>query len=231
MKTFKIIAGTALLAVSSAAMADGFRGNIGAVSEYMFRGIEGSQGAAVQGELYYSLDSGFYAGGWITNARASSNKVDAYVGYEGKFGELAFGGGAVYRYYSEDTEHGTLNPNGNGIDYPELFLTGAFGPASLTAYFTNDYFGTDKDGTYFTGDISLALGDTVTLIGQAGFNSGEGVKFFRGEEYTDYSITLEKKLEQEMTASFQIVDTDREFVTGFSDDPKFLVGFRKDFAL
>ena len=231
MKTFAMIAGAALLTASGAAMADGFRGNVGAVSEYLFRGVEGSQGAAVQGELYYSWDSGFYAGAWITNARAASNKTDVYAGYEGRFGAFAFGGGAVYRYYSEDIEHGTLNPLGGGIDYPELFVTGAFGPASLTAYFTNDYFGTDEDGTYITGDISLPLGDTVTVVGQAGFNSGEGVEVMRGEEYTDYSVSIEKKLEREMTVSFQVVDTDREFASGLADDPKFVVGFRKDFAL
>lgn len=231
MKTFKIIAGVALLAASGAAMADGFRGNVGAVSEYMFRGVEGSQGAAVQGEAYYSWDQGFYAGAWLTNARAASNKVDIYAGYEGRFGELAFGGGAVYRYYSEDVEHGTLNPLGEGIDFPELFLTGAFGPASLTVYYTTDYFGTSEDGTYFTGDVSLPLGDTLALIGQAGFNSGEGVKIMRGEEYTDYSVSIEKKLEREMTVSFQVADTDREFSSGLSDDPKFVVGLRKDFTL
>lgn len=231
MNTYKIIAGAALFAVSGMAMADGFRGNVGAVSEYMFRGVEGSQGAAVQGELYYSWDAGFYAGAWMTNARSSSNKVDAYLGYEGKLGDLAVGGGAVYRYYSEDEEHGTLNPSGGGFDYPELFLTAAFGPASLTVYYTDDYFNTDRDGTYITGDVSLPLSDTVNLIGQAGFNSGEGVEYMRGEEYTDYSIALEKKLEREMTVSFQVVDTDREFISGLDDDPKFVVGLRKDFAL
>lgn len=231
MKALKTVAGISLLAVSSVAMADGFRGNIGAVSEYMFRGIEGSQGAAVQGEIYHSWDSGLYAGGWLTNARSASNKVDAYVGYETRVGELALGGGAVYRYYSEDIEHGTLNPSGEGIDFPEAFVTAAYGPASVTVYYTDDYFGVGEDGLYITGDFALALADTIALVGQAGFNSGEGVELMRGEEYTDYSISLEKKLENEMTVNVQLVDTDREFGAGLDDDPKFVIGFRKDFAL
>ena len=231
MKVSKFIAGAALIAISSAASAEGFRGNVGAVSEYLFRGVEGSQGAAVQGELYYSWDSGLYAGGWITNAREASNKVDAYVGYETRIGDFAVGGGVVYRYYSEDAEHGTLNPAGGEIDFPEVFVTAAIGPASLTAYFADDYFGTDGEALYVTGDVSMALADTVTLIGQAGFNSGDGVENLRGEEYTDYSVSIEKKLEREMTVMFQVVDTDREFASGLDDDPKFVVGLRKDFAL
>jgi uncharacterized protein (TIGR02001 family) len=231
MKISRIVAGAALLAACGTAMADGFRGNVGAVSEYMFRGIEGSQGAAIQGELYHSWDNGFYVGGWITNARSASNKVDAYAGYETRIGPFAVGGGGVYRLYTEDEEHGTFNPAGGGIDFPELFVTGAFGPASLTVYYTNDYFGTDRDAIYITGDVLVALTDTINLIGQAGFNSGDGVEFMRGEEYMDYGVSMEKKLERDLTVSFQLLDTDREFASGVSDDPKFVVGLRKDFVL
>lgn len=231
MKISKFVAGAALLAACGSAAADGFRGNVGAVSEYLFRGVESSQGAAVQGEVYYAWDLGFYAGVWMTNARSASNKADLYAGYEGKFGDFTLGAGGVYRYYSEDQEHGTLNPLGKQTDFPELFLTGSVGPASLTVYYSNDYFHTSEAATYITGDVSLPLNDTLSVIGQAGFNSGDGVKIMRGEEYTDYSLTLEKKLEKDITVNFQIADTDRQFASGLNDDPKFVVGFRKDFAL
>lgn len=231
MKLKQIVACSALMAVSGAALADGFRGSVGAMSEYLFRGIEGSAGAAVQGELYYAWDGGYYAGAWMTNARAASNKTDIYAGYEGKFGELALGGGAVYRLYSEDREHGTLNPKGEELDYAELFATAGLGPLTFTAYVTHDYFGTSENGVYLTGDATLVYNDTVSFIFQAGFNAGEGVKIMRGEEFTDYSATLEKRLEGDLTATFQIADTDREFTSTIKDDPKFLIGLRKDFAL
>lgn len=231
MNCIKSVIAAGLCAVSGVAAADGFRGNVGAVSEYLFRGVEGSQGAAIQGELYYAWDRGFYAGAWVTNARSASNKVDAYAGYEGRFGEFTLGAGGVFRYYSEDLEHGTVNPLGGEIDFPELFVTGALGPASLTVYFTNDYFGTDLDAAYLTGDVTLPYSETVSFVIQAGFNSGDGVKLMRGEEFTDYSLSLEKKLGADMSVSFQLVDTDRKFPSGLTDDPKYVVGFRRDFTL
>lgn len=233
MTHLKCVAGAALLLLSGAACADGFKGSAGAVSEYLFRGIEGSEGAAVQGEVYYSWDQGFYAGAWMTNAKKASSKADIYAGYETKIGEFSVGGGAVYRLYTEDKEHGTLTPQGRQIDYGELFVTGGVGPAALTVYYTDDYFGTGKDGTYVTGDVTLHYNETVSFILQAGFNGGAGVELMRGEQYTDYSATLEKKLENDFSAMFQIADTDRSFTVGTNkvkDDPKFVVGFKKEFT-
>lgn len=218
-----------LLMFSGPAMADGFQANVGAVSEYLFRGIEESQGAAIQGEAYYVWDEGFYAGAWLTNARSSSNKVDIYAGYETQVGQFSLGGGLVYRYYSEDQEHSTLNPQGGEIDFPELFVTAGVGPLGLTIYHTNDYFGTGSDGTYLNGEMTLPLMETVTLVAQCGLNFGAGVELMRGEEYMDYSLTLEKQLEDELTVMAQVVDTDRD--VGTKDDPKFVVGIRKDFSL
>lgn len=221
----------AALLFTGAVQADAFHGNVGAVSEHVFRGLAESQGAAVQGEIYYTWDSGYYAGAWVTNVLAGGNKVDSYVGYESKYGEfLTLGGGAVYRLYSEDEETGQ-----GSIDYPEIFGTAGLGPLSLSIYLSDDYYGSDEDSLYITADVTLPYSETLSFVAQAGLSSGDGVKALIGEEYTDYSLSIEKKLEGNLTVSFQLSDTDIEPDNGGSaaaeDDPKVVVGFRKDFDL
>ena len=226
------ITAMAALLCAGAAQADSFHGNVGAVSEHLFRGLAESQGAAVQGEVYYTWDSGYYAGAWMTNVLGGGNKVDSYAGYEGKVGEfLTVGGGAVFRMYSEDRETGFAQD----LDYPELFVSAGLGPLSLSLYGADDYYGTGEGSLYITADATLPYSETLSFTFQAGLSSGDGVKALAGEEYTDYSFSVEKKLEGDMTVSFQLSDTDIEPDNGGNalakDDPKFVVGFRKDFDL
>lgn len=66
-----VSAGALLIALSAPVAAEGpysISANIGAVSNYMWRGVTQTQdGAAVQGGLDFSHESGFYAGTWASN--------------------------------------------------------------------------------------------------------------------------------------------------------------------
>ncbi len=74
MKMKQIVACAALVAatgVSAPAFA-GATGNVGVFSDYIFRGISQTGGAAaVQGGLDYSHASGLYAGTWISTSVAT----------------------------------------------------------------------------------------------------------------------------------------------------------------
>lgn len=63
--------GTLMLALTGPAVAEdpyNISANIGAVSNYMWRGVTQTQdGAAIQGGLDFSHSSGFYAGTWASN--------------------------------------------------------------------------------------------------------------------------------------------------------------------
>ena len=65
MRKIRVVA-VLSLGLSPAAFA-GATANLGAVSEYMFRGVEQSAGVAAQGGLDFSTDLGFYAGTWVSN--------------------------------------------------------------------------------------------------------------------------------------------------------------------
>ena len=141
-----------LLLVSGAAAADEIVGQVGIVSEYMFRGIESSDGAALQGSLDWSGEHGLSGGAWASNTADSGTELDLWAGWGTEIGEFGVDAGLIYYYYSEADETLATDPS-----YAELYLGGSLGPMVLRAYFTDDFAGTDEDGLYIMGAVSGEL--------------------------------------------------------------------------
>lgn len=208
----------------------GVTGNVGAFSEYMFRGVEQSAGAAIQGGLDLSTAAGFYAGTWVSNTDFAgysaqvSYETDVYAGYTTKFSDgFGIDVGALYYYYRDDTQLNTL----------ELYAGVLVGAGAVKAFYTDDYFGTDEDGIYVTANYPFALSETLALTPQLGYSTGDGVEAFvvslfepNEDTYIDYSLTLAKSLEGGLTASFAIIGTDLK-----DDDEKIVLGLKKVFDL
>lgn len=242
MKSRMAIAGAAMALASSAVSAGELVGNIGAVSTYMFRGVDQSSGAAVQGGVDYGFDFGLYAGAWISNSFAGGgNEADVYVGYGLDLGGVTLDAGVIYYGYTEDTENGLQNG-----DYGEVYLGGAWRGFAAKVFYTPEFGGDTPAGSgaptgsgdpekndllYATASFSLGLGETVALTPQVGFTSGDGAKDGFGDEYLDYSLTAVKKLEDDLSVSLAAIGTDREDASGNKDNPKFVVGVRKTFDL
>lgn len=227
---------------SPAAMA-GVTGNVGAVSEYLFRGVEQSNGAALQGGLDFAADSGFYAGAWMSNiafaglgGQTTTYETDFYTGFTRKFGDVGFDLGAIYYYYRDETAYNTL----------EVYVGALLGPAAIKVYYTPAYFGAmdangeDLDGIYATANATLALSDTLSLIPQVGFSTGDGPEVFFGNdavsgepdgEYIDYSLTLAKTLDAGFSFTFQVAGTTLDTTIVANDDEKVVIGLRKVFDL
>ncbi len=237
MSLKRIAAGLSLACVSSATFA-GVTANVGAFSEYMFRGVEQSAGAAVQGGVDWSHDLGIYAGTWISNtdfAGYSSSYVsyetDVYGGFTKKWGNVGIDVGGLFYYYRDDTRLNTL----------EIYAGLLLGPATIKVYQTvGGYFGTqdgsgdDEEGTYITANAAIPLSDTLSLIPQVGYSFGDGPRDFvvglfepvdPEDKYLDYSVTLAKTIEG-FVFSLAVVGTDLE-----GDKQKIVVGLKKTFDL
>lgn len=254
MKMKQIVAGAALVAatVVSAPAFAAATGNVGAVSEYLFRGIEQSGGAALQGGLDYSHSTGLYAGTWASNtggpAASGGTELDLYGGYSFKVGEVGLDFGAIYYVFSEDEE----DLGGPGIeadfDYLEIYGKASYSYFALQYYYASDYLGDANEATaqaagldnefgYLNLLANFPLSPTLTLGLQYGLSSGDGAKAAWGDEYEDYSITLTKALESGFSASFGIYDTSFEAGQGFGTVPgdddsyKVVVGLKKTFDL
>src|SRR5690349_7402290 len=90
-------------------------GNVGAVTTYLYRGVEQSFGSAVQGGADWTHASGAYAGTWVSNTEFAgyngalvSYETDFYGGYTFKAGDVAMDAGLLFYYYRDDTALNTI---------------------------------------------------------------------------------------------------------------------------
>ena len=220
----------ALLCWSGSALA-GTTTNLGVVSEYLLRGIEGSDGVAVQGGWDWSGDSGLYLGNWASElggaAKVGDWELDTYGGWAGKLGDLSLDLGAVYYSYPGD-EH---NPD---YDYPEVYAKFGIGILALQLYYAEDFYGDaiaaaaklagkDNEGWYANAIATFPMSKDVSLVFQGGHSSGEGVEVAYGDTYSDYSISFTQTYKGGVTVSLGAYDTTLEA----GDDPTVVIGMKQ----
>jgi len=240
-----VAAGVATTLASPAVLAGSLTGNADVVSDYVFRGVDQTATTpAVQGGVDYSFDIGAYSGLWASNALSQGGtEADLYAGYGQKLGGFDLDGGAIFYWYSERKEAGAGSHPSS--DYPELYVSGAIGPASLKLFYanrfgkdTNPFYNTNnkKDQMlYVTASANLTLTDTVSVIPQVGYSTLKGTKDAFGDNYADFSVTGVKKLENDFSVTLQVVDTTIKDVHGdgsnVHDQPKFIIGLKKTFKV
>jgi hypothetical protein len=100
-----LAAGAATPAISMA----GVTGNIGYVSDYVFRGIYQTDSSAFAG-VDYASDGGFYAGTWWADVGAGT-ETDLYFGYNGGSDSVKYKiGYTAYRYLDDfDGDYDEVN--------------------------------------------------------------------------------------------------------------------------
>lgn len=159
----KVIAASVLAALlgSGAALAE-MSANIGATSNYVWRGItQTNDGAAVSGGLDYSHGSGIYIGTWTSNTAwtnantgAATAEVDLYGGYAKEFGELSVDLGVVRYAY----------PTANMLNWTEYKLEVGYGPATLALGKGQNVFGNqDVDSTYAALDLTHDIKEDLSV--------------------------------------------------------------------
>jgi uncharacterized protein (TIGR02001 family) len=162
----KALIAAGLLSASVAAQA-GLSANIGAMSDYHFRGIDQTDdGASMMGGVDYEADNGIYVGLWAADVTDDDVEYDIYGGYAGEAGDLSYSVGYTGYFYTEsDIDFHELNLNfgysflslevtlgteddktvgGVDDDYTFVALTGEY----EGAYLTYGDFGKDYSGDY-----------------------------------------------------------------------------------
>lgn len=167
-------------------------GNIGAVSNYIFRGFnQTSGGAAVQGGLTYNHESGLSLGYWgstvdytvvggpasysgASPVQITGTENDLILSYGGKVGEFGYGVGVI----------GYIYPQANHNDSAELNLKLAYGPMTFNAFYAvKDAYWTSK------GDLYTNLAVTFPMPNDFTFGANAGYYFFdKGGKYLDGTV-------------------------------------------
>ena len=181
--------------------ADSLEWNIGATSQYLWRGMSQGSGAAVQGGLDYSADNGFSIGTWVSNVDFGDDttyELDGYFGYS--IGPVSLG----YIYYAY--------PDGDDLDFSEISISAevgafTFGVAVLA---DADWEADLGDDPYFFIDTGFPIREGLDLGLHVGHYDYEA-----GDAETDYGLTLSIR-----DFSFGIMDSTRD-----DSDPKFVISY------
>jgi uncharacterized protein (TIGR02001 family) len=184
--------------------------NIGAVTEYRYRGISQSRlKPALQGGIDYADPSGFYVGTWASTIKWIKDipggdadvEIDLYGGYKTEIAKgLTLDVGLLQYYYPSNK----LNPSANTL---EVYGALTFGPVTAKySQSTTNLFGfTDsKNSGYFDVTANFDLGDGLTLSPHVGHQT---VKRNSAASYTDYSLTLAKDFSG-LVVSGAVIGTD-----------------------
>ncbi|MFY9510037.1 MAG: TorF family putative porin [Rubrivivax sp.] len=179
----------------SAAFAD-LAFNVGAVSDYRFRGMSQSRlMPALQGGVDWSAN-GFYAGAWASTIRwvqdlggSGDIEIDGYGGYKGELikDTLSYDVGALTYFYPGNN----LKPSANTT---EIYGALTFGPATVkySHALTNTFGNVDsKNSGYLDVSASFDMGGGVMVTPHVGYQRISGPNSNVGS-YVDMSLTLSK---------------------------------------
>lgn len=171
--------------------------NIGATSDYRFRGIkQNGDNAAIQGGVDFAHKSGVYLGTWASNvsdwaaANSSVNlEMDFYGGYKTELAGVALDFGMIYYNYPSASKPNTS-------DTREVYIGAAYGPAAfkVSRVLSNNYFAStsgDASGTmYYDLTLSQEVMPKLTASVHAGYTDYKLDTSTSKTSYADYNVGL-----------------------------------------
>jgi uncharacterized protein (TIGR02001 family) len=221
-----LVSGTALTGVASAAEVTA---NVGATSDYIWRGMtQNDGGTSLSGGLDVDFGNGLYAGTWVGDTAAAdlvaeptatdygTQEVDYYAGYAGEAGGISFDVGYIaYTYPSSQSDA--------DADFSEAYVSLSMGSISASYYTLVDADGADAgDSTYITVGYGTEIGDYGIGL-HYGIFEGD---FVGAEDQIDMSVTVSKD-----AFSVSMVSTDDMNVAnqGVNDDTRLVVSWGAEF--
>jgi len=185
--TAALLAGTML---TTPVVAAEISGNVGATTDYIWRGNTQSNGdASLSGGIDVDFGNGFAVGTWVGSLGESDTddanyEVDLYGSYsfEGPFSGLSYEIGYISYQYP--------GVAGSADDFSEIFISAASGPFSVSYYMQEDAkdSGTDADdGTYLSLDAEFPMAQDWSVALHYGIE-----EFDISEDDEDYAISLSK---------------------------------------
>ncbi len=205
---------TALPSVSFAQDASPLSFNIGAFTDYRYRGISQTRlKPAIQGGFDYAAANGLYVGAWASNIKwikdgggDAAVEYDLYGGYKGEIQkDFTYDIGVLtYQYPGHKL---ATSPNTT-----EIYGALTYGPATAKySHSVTNLFGfTDSKNSGYL-DLSATFEVSgLTVVPHIGFQT---VKKNSDFSYTDYSITVSKDFSG-FLLSAAIVGTDTKSIGG-----------------
>jgi uncharacterized protein (TIGR02001 family) len=199
--------------------------NIGAVTEYRYRGIsQSAREPALQGGIDFAHKSGWYVGTWASTIKWIKDssipagpqakgpvEIDLYGGYKGSINDdVSYDVGGLEYWYAGNTLKNVTGANANTFE-----LYGALTYKIFTAKYSHsltDLFGTpDSKGSGYL-DLSAAfdLGSGYSVTPHVGWQ-----RIAHYGTYMDYSLTGAKDLGNGLSVSLAVIGTNWKSHFGF----------------
>ncbi len=213
--------------IAGPASAGELSGDLGVVSDYVFRGVsQSNQNPAVQAGLSYSFDNGFYVGTWASQVDFNSEadaEVDFFAGYAFDISDNIAADVQVLRY---------VYPDEGALNYNELIFTlTVLDNLSATLAYTDDIYNYDVDGYYVGLGYDIALPGELTLTPAVGYSRfAAGSLSDSSESYMDWSLGLSRDFGP-VSASLSYHDTNSkgEALFGETAESRVVLGFSVGF--
>jgi uncharacterized protein (TIGR02001 family) len=231
MKALKVslLAAAASLVMGGAASAQdepfSLSFNIGAASDYVFRGVSQTDNEPqIYGGADATIGSIGYAGIWVSNVEFNNGtemEYDLYAGLKPVVGGVTLD--LAYLYYGY-----TNQPDGPEEGYSEFKAAASMpvGPATIGAslYYSPDFFAETGPATYFEVNGSYAIPDTpVTISGALGYQEVEGPF-----DYTTWNLGVGYAINEHIGLDLRYHDTS-EHDFGDLYDAKLVAGIKATF--
>ena len=206
--------------------------NVGAVTDYRFRGIaQTSKKPALQAGLDFAHKSGFYLGTFVSNvkwvkdfngATKGGYELDLYGGFKKEVyeGITVDAGLITYRYPGNNS--GSAGTPGAGAfskaDTNEWYLAGGYKMFTLKySRSMGDFLGNlnSSGSSYLDLSAGFDLGNGISLTPHIGHQKVKNISI---ADYTDYSLTLAKDFGNGFSASAALVGSNakKAFYTDFN---------------
>ena len=185
--------------------------NLGAVTDYRFRGISQTRlKPALQGGLDYSAGS-FYVGAWASNVdfgEGTDAEIDTFVGWGGDLGDNASLDVQLVRY------NYVGEPDDVDYAYNEVIGNVTFNDQyTITVGYTNDYLNSSTDSWYGALGGSWEAGAGINVTANVGYTTIKGP----ADGYLDYSVGVNRDFGP-VNVSLNYVDTDNSAEDFFGED-------------
>lgn len=225
---------TAAMAGASAAFADDAPAaaptglqvayNIGAATDYIFRGID-QTGTSSEGEAFGGVDltdGKFYAGTWVSNTgprSANGFEYDLYGGYKPNLGPVTFDLG--FYFYGYNTSNDKLVSAGaNTLEWKAgaSMPLGGF-TVGAVAYYSSNENGTDHSSWYEEGDVSYTFKNKASVSAAIGGFQSDGLQTggIGPETYMTWNVGVTYPVTDKLSFDLRYIGTNSNAKDVFGD--------------
>ncbi len=211
--------------------------NVGAVSDYRYRGISQTRlKPALQGGVDYT-QGGLYLGAWASTIKWVKDtgrilavdtgnadlELDLYGGYKGELvKDIGYDVG-VLAYVYPGNKLGSTSPAFRNADTTEIYGALTYGPATLKySHAVSNLFGNpDSKNSYYLDASATFDVQGFSVTPHIGYQKVKG-PYDDPATYTDYSLTVAKEVSKGLVVSLAVIGTDADKTWYVSPAGKFL---------